>query len=173
MAITAGRLRQRHREILTNIFHTLSVGELAVNGFFLLSGYLILQSWQRQPQFTSFLKKRILRIYPGFIVASLVSMFMVTPLGIHLIDFWRRVDLLAHLQDLLCLNTPSAPPNIFEGDPYPKVNSSMWTIVGISSRNPACDSGSDLRCRCDDLVASLAVLTDGLTLFDSPIDGGS
>lgn len=119
----------RHREILTNIFHTLSFGELAVNGFFLLSGYLILQSWQRQPQFASFLKKRVLRIYPGFIVASLISIFIVTPLSLHPIDFWRRVDLLTHLKDLLCLNTPSAPLNIFQGNPYPNVNGSMWTIV--------------------------------------------
>jgi peptidoglycan/LPS O-acetylase OafA/YrhL len=119
----------RHREILTNIFHTISCGELAVNGFFLLSGYLILQSWQRKPQFTSFLKKRILRIYPGFIVASLVSIFIVTPLAIHPIDFWQPVDLLTHFQRLVCLNTPNAPANVFQGNPYPKVNSSMWTIV--------------------------------------------
>jgi peptidoglycan/LPS O-acetylase OafA/YrhL len=119
----------RHRELLTTIFHTISFGELAVNGFFLLSGYLILQSWQRQPRFGNFLKKRILRIYPGFIVASLVSIFVVTPLGIQQIDFFRRIDLFAHLQDILSLTPPSAPPNIFQGDPYPKVNSSMWTIV--------------------------------------------
>ncbi len=119
----------RHRELLTNIFHTLSFGELAVNGFFLLSGYLILQSWQRKPQFTSFLKKRILRIYPGFIVASLVSIFIVTPLAIQPLDFWRPTDLFVHLKGLVLLNTPSAPANVFQGYPYPKVNSSMWTIV--------------------------------------------
>jgi peptidoglycan/LPS O-acetylase OafA/YrhL len=129
MAITAGKLRQRHREILTTIFHSISFGELAVNGFFLLSGYLILQSWQRQPQLISFLKKRILRIYPGFIVASVISISIVTPLGIHPIDFWRRIDFLTHLQEILFLTPPSAPPNIFQGYPYPQVNTSMWTIV--------------------------------------------
>jgi peptidoglycan/LPS O-acetylase OafA/YrhL len=118
----------RQREILTTIFGTLSFGELAVNGFFLLSGYLILQSWHRQPQFASFIKKRILRIYPGFIVASLVSISIVTPLGIHPINFWRRIDFLAHLQEILLLTPPSSPPNIFQGQPYPNVNSSMWTI---------------------------------------------
>lgn len=118
----------RHREILTNIFHTLSFGELAVDGFFLLSGYLILQSWQRKPRFTSFLKKRILRIYPGFIVASLVSIFIVTPLAIQPIDFWQPVDLLTHLQRIVFLDTPNAPGHVFQGDPYPKVNGSMWTI---------------------------------------------
>jgi peptidoglycan/LPS O-acetylase OafA/YrhL len=118
----------RHRELLTNIFHTLSFGELAVNGFFLLSGYLILQSWQRQPQLGNFLKKRILRIYPGFLIASLVSISIVTPLAIHPIDFFRHIDVIGHLQDLLFLTPPSAPPNIFQGQPYPKVNGSLWTI---------------------------------------------
>jgi peptidoglycan/LPS O-acetylase OafA/YrhL len=119
----------RHRELLTNIFHTLSFGELAVNGFFLLSGYLILQSWQRKPHFANFIKKRILRIYPGFIVASLVSILIVTPLAIHPIDFWQPVDVFGHLKSLVLLNTPNAPSNVFQGNPYPKVNSSMWTIL--------------------------------------------
>jgi peptidoglycan/LPS O-acetylase OafA/YrhL len=36
---------------------------------------------------------------------------------------------IGHLQDLLFLNPPTAPPNIFQGQPYPKVNGSLWTIV--------------------------------------------
>ena len=44
----------RSREVLTSIFHTISCGDLAVNGFFLLSGYLIVQSWQRTPKLGNF-----------------------------------------------------------------------------------------------------------------------
>jgi peptidoglycan/LPS O-acetylase OafA/YrhL len=71
----------RSQEILTRMFGTLSFGELAVDGFFLLSGYLIMQSWDAQPQAWPFLKKRMLRIYPGFVIATLVCAFAVGPLA--------------------------------------------------------------------------------------------
>src|SRR5579872_6630536 len=55
----------RRREPLTRIFHTFSLGELAVDGFFLLSGYLIVKSWERRPVLLNYLQKRVYRIYPG------------------------------------------------------------------------------------------------------------
>jgi peptidoglycan/LPS O-acetylase OafA/YrhL len=69
------------REVLMRIFGTMTCGGFAVDGFFLLSGYLIMQSWERQPDGWKFLKKRLLRIYPGFIVASLICAFVVGPLA--------------------------------------------------------------------------------------------
>ena len=83
----------RDREILTRIFHTISAGELAVNTFFLISGYLIVQSWQRHPKAAVFLRKRIIRIYPGFILASLVSALIVGPLGAHAANYFAQFDL--------------------------------------------------------------------------------
>ncbi len=59
----------RNREILTNIFGTLSFGEFAVDGFFLISGYLIYKSFDNSSSIKSYFYKRILRIYPGFIAA--------------------------------------------------------------------------------------------------------
>lgn len=54
-------------EILTQIFGTITFGQLAVDSFFIISGFLIVKSWNDKPIFTSFLLNRILRIYPGFI----------------------------------------------------------------------------------------------------------
>jgi hypothetical protein len=39
----------RHREILHRIFGTTTFGVMAVHGFFLLSGYLIVMSWEQVP----------------------------------------------------------------------------------------------------------------------------
>jgi peptidoglycan/LPS O-acetylase OafA/YrhL len=118
----------RHREILTRIFHTISFGELAVDGFFLLSGYLITQSWQRTPDLIVFSKKRILRIYPGFIAATFVCAFIVGPLGATVPNYFDHFNVLLLLKGILKLNDPIVPP-VFVGQPYAAVNGAMWTIV--------------------------------------------
>ena len=59
----------------------MDISAYAVNGFFAISGFLITLSWLRTPRFKTFMMKRILRIYPGFIVASLVSLLIVAPLA--------------------------------------------------------------------------------------------
>src|SRR5215468_1030364 len=59
--------RGRIREPLDRLFHTFSAGDLAVDGFFVLSGYLILQSWTNDPHAGRYLARRALRIYPAFL----------------------------------------------------------------------------------------------------------
>ena len=59
----------------------MDLGSLAVQAFFAISGYLITLSWLRTPQLRTFLLKRVLRIYPGFIVASIISLLVFAPLS--------------------------------------------------------------------------------------------
>src|ERR1700733_11516931 len=60
----------RSREIFSRVTHTSnSFGEFAVDGFFLLSGFLILKSWQRHPSLPDYLRNRFFRIVPGYLVA--------------------------------------------------------------------------------------------------------
>ncbi len=40
-----------------------------MNVFFIVSGFLIAMSWERSKTVWDYLKRRFLRIYPGFIVA--------------------------------------------------------------------------------------------------------
>jgi peptidoglycan/LPS O-acetylase OafA/YrhL len=55
----------------------LTFGDLAVDGFFLLSGYLIVKSWQYDPEPINYLRKRVLRIVPGYLVAVFLSTVVV------------------------------------------------------------------------------------------------
>ena len=117
----------RQREWLTQLFGTVSFGELAVNGFFLLSGYLIVQSWDLHPKAWQFLKKRLLRIYPGFIIASLISALIVGPLASQSSNYFDIFDPASFLLGTAFLTIP-ATPAVFDGTPYAMVNGAMWTI---------------------------------------------
>lgn len=70
----------RRTEPLIRLFHTLSMGDVAVAAFFLLSGYLITQSYLSASSPSNYLLRRVLRIFPAFLVAYFISMFIVGPL---------------------------------------------------------------------------------------------
>lgn len=107
-------------------------GSIAVNLFFLISGMLITASWFRSRSMSDFLMRRVLRIYPGFIVALGLSALLIWPLcpefrhhvG-HGLD-WAH-DLVT---DAIRLDYRSIEwPGIFAGNPWPGTsNGSMWTI---------------------------------------------
>lgn len=114
----------RLREPLTRVFHTLSLGELAVDGFFLISGYLITQSMIRTGSLRSYLVRRSLRIYPAFIVAYLVCVY---GLG-WLMGAGPSVFGYRPLIEIPLLSAPQTIPPRFAQFPYPSLNGSMWTI---------------------------------------------
>ena len=116
-----------HREILWRIFHTATFGTVAVDGFFLVSGFLIVQSWQRQPSFGEFLWKRVLRIYPAFIVACLVCAFLVGPHAANATAYFRRLHPGLLFLGMLFLKVPVVP-RTFAGLHYGCINGAMWTI---------------------------------------------
>ena len=58
----------------------LTFGGLAVDAFFVISGFLILHSWQARPEVGAFLRKRVLRIYPAFLVVAVLDAFLIAPL---------------------------------------------------------------------------------------------
>jgi peptidoglycan/LPS O-acetylase OafA/YrhL len=54
-------------------------GAIAVDAFFAISGLLVAQSWDRSRGFVDFMTKRVRRIYPAFLVMSLVTAALVMP----------------------------------------------------------------------------------------------
>src|SRR4051794_9570955 len=70
----------RSREILTRAFGTLSFGEVGVDGFFIISGYLVTKSYLTS-SLLDFLVKRVARILPAFVVATIVSIAIFGPIA--------------------------------------------------------------------------------------------
>ncbi len=108
----------RHREPLTVLFNGLSLGESAVCGFFVLSGYLITASWRRNPDLWSYARNRLLRIVPAFVVAFALSVALVAPVAPLPWTLWF---------DVLTLGQPVVP-GAWPGNSEHLVNGAMWTI---------------------------------------------
>ncbi|MBB6104371.1 peptidoglycan/LPS O-acetylase OafA/YrhL [Paraburkholderia bannensis] len=118
----------RHQDPLEASGAGMSVGTLGVCGFFLLSGYLTAQSWTHEPRALAFLKKRALRLYPAFIAASVLSVFVVGPLGASTAQYFSDWSAHKFFADLIGLRQPRTP-EVFANSPVPSVNGSMWTIT--------------------------------------------
>ena len=119
------------REIFHLLGGKMTAGDFAVEAFFVVSGYLILQSWSSQPQVSAFLIKRILRIVPGFAAAYLISVFLVGWLGggpEYFNDLLHAASLGDLLLRLVMLSYPDTP-RVFLGSPAPMVNGALWTIT--------------------------------------------
>ncbi|HEV2471637.1 MAG TPA: acyltransferase [Chthonomonadales bacterium] len=107
----------------------INCGHLAVCGFFVISGFLVTRSWLQSRGPLDYLKKRALRIYPGFIAAALVCAFFVGPMGAQRLgSYFHEFNPRLFAQDLLLLRPLHLPP-IFPYQVEPnQVNGSLWTI---------------------------------------------
>jgi peptidoglycan/LPS O-acetylase OafA/YrhL len=117
----------RSREPLSNIFHTISFGDLAVYAFFILSGYLITQSWDRDPDWMRFLVKRAARIFPAFIACSIVCGVVIAPLASNSGQYFSEFNALNFARGVLFLQRPNIPET-FQNLHYHLVNGAMWSI---------------------------------------------
>jgi peptidoglycan/LPS O-acetylase OafA/YrhL len=104
-------------------------GHIAVDLFFIISGFLITASFERSRTIGSYLKKRVLRIYPGFIVAMLVCALLVVPLsGGHLAGNSAAASAEDVAGQTLRLQEFHYT-NVFATNPGPYVvNGSTWSI---------------------------------------------
>lgn len=107
----------------------LTLGGLAVDCFFVLSGYLVTQSWRRSRSSGEYLAKRVRRIYPGYMVAVACCVWVVVPLASPAgaaVFSWEAVrDNGWRFLTLRGFRTPDA----FVTNPTPlAVNGSLWSI---------------------------------------------
>jgi peptidoglycan/LPS O-acetylase OafA/YrhL len=104
-----------------------TLGNLSVWGFFAISGFLITQSWTRSPKVAGYLRRRIGRIYPGFIVLALLSVLILAPLAAGPGHRWSTTPW-RFIADTLRLQSFDMPP-VFEANPSPNaLNGSLWSI---------------------------------------------
>ena len=106
-----------------------AIGGCCVKGFFIISGYLIPKSYLASRNVGEYLQKRVLRIYPAFLLASVVCYLVVAPLGSDSFAQYRaNVHPRQWFLQMLLLRIPRVP-SAFTHTPFPGILSgSMWTI---------------------------------------------
>ena len=113
-----------------------TMGELAVNSFFAISGYLVTSSWLRSKSAFDYFKKRFLRILPGFWVCLLVVGFGLLPWLLYLSNGspWPASLLNPEFTGYVWKNAAlkinqSYAAGLFAGHPSPyTINGSLWTL---------------------------------------------
>jgi peptidoglycan/LPS O-acetylase OafA/YrhL len=109
-----------------------SLGEHAVQVFFLLSGILVAQSLSRSGSIVDYVCARALRIFPALAVCVFLTAFVLGPIvtNLGLAEYLKDNRVAAYIVKTLTLSTGSAPlPGVFTDLPLANlVNVSLWTL---------------------------------------------
>jgi peptidoglycan/LPS O-acetylase OafA/YrhL len=101
------------------------LGELAVAGFFVISGYLVTNSWFTSNGFRPYLIKRLLRVYPGYAIALLFGLLIIGPVFSGL-AYFRTVNAFDLLKAFTIFG--ETPGQGIPQLPWHAINGSLWTI---------------------------------------------
>lgn len=114
-------------------FFGLDLGRVAVDIFFVMSGFLVTGSLLRRDCLKSFWIARFLRVFPAMIVMSLLTVFILGPLvsTLPLTEYFGSAATWLHLlkNSTLFAGVSFVLPGVFAGTPYPEaVNGSLWSL---------------------------------------------
>jgi peptidoglycan/LPS O-acetylase OafA/YrhL len=112
------------------------IGEIAVHGFFFISGFLITASMLRSATIQEFFYKRLVRLFPGFIVAIFLTAFVFAPV-IGLVNGKIQLTDFAELKELFLQSCQYFFRNFFFETPVTNIplihewelNGSLWTLL--------------------------------------------
>jgi peptidoglycan/LPS O-acetylase OafA/YrhL len=109
---------------------TLLLSQLAIQSFFIISGFLIFMSYENSSDVKSFLTKRFKRIYPGYFLIILLCTFLGilhshNSFGLDLI--YSAIKYL--VWNLLFLNfLQPTILGVFSNNPIDAINGALWTL---------------------------------------------
>jgi peptidoglycan/LPS O-acetylase OafA/YrhL len=107
------------------------VGELAVNGFFAISGFLVAASIINRG-FVDYSVSRILRIYPALIVCIFFSVFILGPLmtNAEALEYFSSFKTYNYLSNALAFKPMIwTLPGVFDQNIRGAINGSLWTLT--------------------------------------------
>jgi len=110
----------------------ITLGGIAVLVFFVISGFLITASFDKDKNLLSFFRKRCLRIYPGLIVVVILTAFVLGPLmtELPLWDYFKNPETYSYLlNNIGFIRYQDFLPGVFQYNIVPNyINGSLWTL---------------------------------------------
>jgi peptidoglycan/LPS O-acetylase OafA/YrhL len=106
-----------------------NAGNVGVACFLIMSGALVLRSWETSRSFRSFLSKRARRLYPAYIVAVFFGAFVVAPIyaGIDPLALFVRGLGKWLIANIVFLGYAPVD-DVFVNSPITVINGSLWSI---------------------------------------------
>ena len=113
----------------TLTFHKALSGQVGVDIFFVISGFLIYRSYERKNNVLSFLKARFLRIWPLLAAFILVTAFILGPAFTALTrEEYFAGNISEYLLNLLFISGDNRLPGVFANHINKSSNGSIWTL---------------------------------------------
>ncbi len=116
-------------DLLSSVTQYLSSG-VAVDSFFIISGFLIFMSYESSKSLTSYAGKRIRRIFPGYLAVIVISAISLYTVSTKPFSEYFNTELLRYIFfNAITLNfiCPTLP-GVFEDNQIQAVNGALWTI---------------------------------------------
>ncbi|MCB2106221.1 MAG: acyltransferase [Rhodobacteraceae bacterium] len=111
------------------LFNT-AISTFAVRVFFVVSGYLVVASWRRDPHVGRFLARRALRIWPGLCGVVLIAAFVLGPVmtTLDVATYFSDPQTYGYLGTIF-FYIQYYLPGVFAANVYPvAVNGSLWSL---------------------------------------------
>jgi peptidoglycan/LPS O-acetylase OafA/YrhL len=128
--VNSGAKQNDFLEIISN--GNLTLSSLGLKGFFIISGYLIFQSFERSTSVVNYFWKRILRVFPALLFVLVLTLLLApfvyqqngTPYLLNR-DLWTYIP-----RNITLVNLQYTIEGVFEHNPVKSIiNGSLWTIV--------------------------------------------
>lgn len=113
----------------SDLFGLPAAGSIGRIYFFSISGYLIAQSWDNDPNPYRYITRRALRIFPALIANTVLTVFIIGPLftSLSLSKYFSNSQTWGYFSNIFLYNTYSLP-GVFEHNTYPNaINGSLIT----------------------------------------------
>ncbi len=115
---------------LASLLGGIDLGMICVYIFFAISGYLIAQSYDRDPKLTHFWTARVLRIFPALLVVLLLTALVLAPIvTVATVDAVMKAAPEYILRNFTLFSLQQFLPGVFQGNPVGgPTNIPLWTL---------------------------------------------